>query len=68
MAKKTKLLKYLEKGKIKRSDFLTIMDRDGWAPSKATLSRWLRGLLMPSGASMAAIERATQGKVRANDW
>jgi DNA-binding transcriptional regulator YdaS (Cro superfamily) len=58
-----KLSAWLDKQRMSQSDFARLLDV---APPR--VHDWLHGKTIPSARSLAAIEAATRGKVRVQDF
>ena len=54
---------YIEARGLTRKKFLKLMEKSGWRPSEATLSRWISEKSEPSEAAWVVIYKATRGAV-----
>ena len=63
MIRPMKLSAYLEAKSITDADFAAIVGCD-----RSTVSRWRNEKTLPAPDQIVAIQRATNGRVKVNDW
>ena len=60
----TTIQAYLERHKMTRKQLLARLTKEGWTPSRGTVSRWINGKREPSPAAKAVLKKISKGEIK----